>query len=253
MRKILLVLLLILIGNILSIEFTLEKGDTCAGVPATILLTVSDFSPEELNYVGILFNYSAPITAVSHDCTDLPTEIWFQSSEDYGSSFSFAASDLSSTNLINSPCTLAVFDLGVHTPGAIMSVTASTINYEFEGSGSTTDYDLAGFSNPNFTIVDCGIVCTLDTEVRSEDSLVCKNAPTQLTADAFTYAESATFIWSPGACLDDSTSANPIATPESTTTFTVYTTVSEDCFDIDTFTHSLIRPFTHSIFLLLHF
>ncbi|MFP4458938.1 MAG: gliding motility-associated C-terminal domain-containing protein [Candidatus Zixiibacteriota bacterium] len=222
--------------NLLALEFALEPLNSCFGENLTVAFTVSDLGSDELNFVAIKFSYTPAMDTISYDLATLPTETWFPAPTITDTTYSFTASDLTGMFLVDSPCTLAIFNLGTLESlpiGTDIDLIVTGIRYEVEGTGSTLDYDITGFSHPSFTVEDCSGGCDLNTILSASDSLICGGGQVNLYADAGAYDGTATFLWQPAEFLDDSSLANPLAMPESTTVFRCSTWVSDSCIDLD--------------------
>ena len=82
---------------------------------------------------------------------------------------------------------------------------------------------------------DCSIPCTLDIVV-CPDTTICEGDTAYLWVDAGTYNGFVTYLWTPTANLDNANSPTPVATPMTTTIYTVIVTHSFDCTDTGTVT-----------------
>lgn len=102
---------------------------------------------------------------------------------------------------------------------------------------TTTAYVLT-MTSGNCTFVDTVVVVVVDTFniTVTGDSSICRGASTQLSVDAGT-----TFRWSPTRGLSASDISNPIASPDSTTTYTVIVS-SIGCIDTARFTVVVTDP-----------
>jgi len=82
-----------------------------------------------------------------------------------------------------------------------------------------------------FNVAACEVVLTLADINGTKDTTVCPGASVQLNATAFNGTE---ISWSPKIGLDNANILNPIATPTSTTTYTItLTNPLTQCFDTD--------------------
>jgi len=126
------------------------------------------------------------------------------------------------------------------------SIQASTTTYLWDFGDNTTStafqpthtYTTPGTYNVSLIVMDTGNCSTNDTAYNqvtilppppvtiSPDSAVCPGIPVTLSAN---FPPGATFSWSPGATLNDSTLLNPIANPSATTTYTLTVTDSLGC------------------------
>jgi gliding motility-associated-like protein len=71
----------------------------------------------------------------------------------------------------------------------------------------------------------------------SADVSICQGSPTTLQATGGT-----SYLWSPAAGLSDATSANPVANPDNTTTYTVTVSNASGCAANATVTVSVVKP-----------
>lgn len=124
------------------------------------------------------------------------------------------------------------------------TVTISLINQNTFVEGN--DFALDDISFAPVTLVQDSVIVTLDNAAvtASPDTTVCPGAPVKLNAAGSLSISPFTYNWSPSAGLSDSTLVNPIATPKTSTTYTVTARTSHGCTATASILLSLFPPVT---------
>lgn len=117
------------------------------------------------------------------------------------------------------------------TPAA--SLSNANIANPIATPSSTTTYSVTGTDGNGCTATDLVTVTVtpINVTITPGSPAVCNGSSTTLTANG-----AATYSWSPGGTLSSSTIANPVATPTTTTAYTVIGTSGLGCADTATFT-----------------
>jgi large repetitive protein len=120
---------------------------------------------------------------------------------------------------------------------------AATFSYDFAQAGNYTVRLIAGTSNGCYDTAQQTItINTSPVVTTSTDALLCLGKSAQLNATG-----AVRFSWAPLQGLSCTNCANPVATPQTTTTYVVTGTNNAGCTDSDTALVTVIQPMTMQV------
>ena len=205
-----------------SVEVFATGGDTYAWAPSDSLSSTTNDTI--IAYPTSTTDYTVVVTD-GNNCVDSVTievEVYTLPSVSAGNDEDICSSDsvqLNASGAVN------------YTWAPADSIDNITISNPNVWPSDTTSYIVTGEDAQGCIQTDTVMVNVLpDAEADAgEDLWVCPGDDIQLTGSG-----GATYLWTPGASLDDPTSATPISTPTDTTQYILQVTTADGCVDTDT-------------------
>ncbi|PCH98178.1 MAG: hypothetical protein COB85_02040 [Bacteroidetes bacterium] len=250
--------------------------EVCVGIPVYFDLTGVD--PDTADSIFLITNLSTVIPSATFDTTGINPVLgsfsWIPTNSDLGlNTFSVTVEDNScpiigrQTYLFEIRVLQGVYagpDINLCGTDSIQLLATGSATYSWSpGSGlsdstisnpmalpsSTTTYIVTGDSTGACKYVDTITISVVAdfTLTTSPDTIMCDVAGVGISAStnpAGTY----TFLWAPGATLDDDTISNPLAAPISTTLYSVTVTSAAGCEKIGSVNVTVNDPISVNIF-----